>query len=331
MKKLKNKDLDLIIQYLVKYDIKINNDELDLIYPEIFVSDVKTGRRVGQTTGVCRGRYLLSQSGAVRGSPPPSMGCVQSKPRVKRKGLVSQQEDFVVNNNVQVRAKCLSSNSRVWSLSREYLYKKTFELRKDKTVSPLQSPAPAPPTDLTSPLGHKTPAPTPASRHSPPASRPRASIGREDLGELEDIERLGDVWSNRTKWEGFLSWLRSQSEGEDSEGQSLSLERLAIFLELYVDLDQQFRSQPHSEHCLNMVLEIADHREDFFGRERCLKCIDTAMRKTVLLNVKNVKEGKEFPSPAVFVIVYQRVVDRLQELLGSYQNSLLEKQKSDKK
>ena len=105
MKKLKNKDLDLIIQYLVKYDIKINNDELDLIYPEIFVSDVKTGRRVGQTTGVCRGRYLLSQSGAVRGSPPPSMGCVQSKPRVKRKGLVSQQEDLVVNNNVQVRAK----------------------------------------------------------------------------------------------------------------------------------------------------------------------------------------------------------------------------------
>ena len=210
------------------------------------------------------------------------------------------------------------------------MYKKTFVLRKDKTVSLLQSPAPTPPTDLTSPLGQKTPAPPPASRHSPPASRPRASIGREELGELEDIERLGDVWSNREKWEGFKRWLREQSEGEDSDGQSLSLERLAIFLELYVGLDQQFRSQPDSEHCLNMVLEIADHREDFFGRERCLKCIDTAMRKTVLLNVKKVKEGKESPSPAVFVIVYQRVVDRLHELLGSYQNYLLQKQALNK-
>ena len=173
-------------------------------------------------------------------------------------------------------------------------------------------------------------APPPTSRHSPPASRPRASLRREDLGELEDIERLGDVWSNSEKWEGFKVWLRGQSEGEDSEGKPLSLERLAIFLELYVGLDQQFRSQPDSEHCLNMVLEIANHQEDFFGRERCLKCLDTAMRKTVLLNVKNVKEGKESPSPAVFAIVYQRVVDRLLQLLGSYQNYLLQQQGQNK-
>jgi len=80
----------------------------------------------------------------------------------------------------------------------------------------------------------------------------------------------------------------------------------------------------------NMVLEIANHQEDFFGRERCLKCLDTAMRKTVLLNVKNVKEGKESPSPAVFAIVYQRVVDRLLQLLGSYQNYLLQQQGQNK-
>ena len=32
-----------------------------------------------------------------------TMGCVHSKPRAKRKGLMSQHEDFVVNNNLQVR------------------------------------------------------------------------------------------------------------------------------------------------------------------------------------------------------------------------------------
>ena len=181
--------------------------------------------------------------------------------------------------------------------------------------------------DVTSPLSDKPPAAPPPSRHSPPASRPRSLSDRADLGELEDVCSLGEVWTNRDKWEEFKSWLRDLSEGEDSEGRPLSLERYALFLELYVELDQQFRSQPPSPHCHNLVVEIADHPQDFLGRERCLKCVDTAMRKSVLLNIKNVREGKESPSPAVFVILYQRVVDRLSELLGNYQNYLLEKKK----
>ena len=140
---------------------------------------------------------------------------------------------------------------------------------------------------------------------------------------------LGEIWTNRDKWEAFKSWLRLKSEGvEDSQGRPLSLERLAIFLELYVSLDQQFRSQPDSENCHNLLVEIATHKEDFFGRERCLDCVDAVMRKSTLERIRNVKEGKEKPSPAVFAIVYQRVVDKLSELLGSYQNYLVKQEKS---
>ena len=194
------------------------------------------------------------------------------------------------------------------------------------------TPVPAPDVISPPPLTDK-PANT-SSRHSPPASRPPGVCRSGSPHHLEDVGSLGEIWTNRDKWEDFKSWLRLKSEGEtDSEGEPLSLERFAIFLEIYVSLDQQFRSQPDSEHCLNLVVEIETHREQFLGRERCLDCIDAVMRKTTLERIKNVKEGKEKPSPAVFAIVYQRVVDKLSELLGSYQNHLLQQQqpKQDKR
>ena len=194
-------------------------------------------------------------------------------------------------------------------------------------------------TTTTAAAPETTPAPalssgaqTTASRHSPPASRPLGVAGRSSPKPLEDVGNLGEIWTNTDKWEDFKSWLRLKSEGvTDSEGRPLSLERFAIFLELYVSLDQQFRSQPDSEHCHNLVVEIATHKEEFFGRERCLECLDAVMRKTTLERIKNVRERKEKPSPAIFAIVYQRVVDRLSELLGSYQNYLIEQKKSIKK
>ena len=177
-----------------------------------------------------------------------------------------------------------------------------------------------------------TPAQATASRHSPPASRPGGLAGRSSPHHLEDVGSLGEIWTNTDKWEDFKSWLRLQSEGvTDSDGQPLSLERFAIFLELYVSLDQQFRSQPDSEHCHNLVVEIATHKEDFFGRERCLDCLDAVMRKSTLERIKNVRERREKLSPAIFAIVYQRVVDKLSELLGIYQNYLIAQEKSIKK
>ena len=47
------------------------------------------------------------------------------------------------------------------------------------------------------------------------------------------------------------------------------------------------------------------------------------MRKEVLERIKNVKNGTDEPGPKVFTLLYPRVVDRLGELLGSYQNMLI--------
>ena len=74
---------------------------------------------------------------------------------------------------------------------------------------------------------------------------------------------------------------------------------------------------------MQMVEETADHREGFLDRERCLKCVDSGMRKEVLEWIKNVKHGKDEPGPKVFILIYTRVVDRLGEMLGSYQNMLI--------
>ena len=192
------------------------------------------------------------------------------------------------------------------------------------------TPVPAPDVISPPPLTDK-PANT-SSRHSPPASRPPGVCRSGSPHHLEDVGSLGEIWTNRDKWEEFKSWLREKSEGvTDSDGLPKSLERFATFLELYVSLDQQFRSHPDSEHCLNLVLEIENHNEDFFGRERCLDCIDAGMRKSTMERIRNVREGKEKPSPSVFAIVYQRVIDRLSDLLGSYQNHLLQQQKPNKR
>ena len=66
------------------------------------------------------------------------------------------------------------------------------------------------------------------------------------------------------------------------------------------------------------VLYIREHEEDFFGPERCLRCIDKAMRTEVLRNIKQVKEGKAKGGRLVYQPAYSPVLDKLNELLGSY-------------
>ena len=59
------------------------------------------------------------------------MGCVQSKPTAKRKGLMSQHEDVVANNNVQVGSYILSSLAMT-PCELSCLSKKNFELAEIK-------------------------------------------------------------------------------------------------------------------------------------------------------------------------------------------------------
>jgi len=96
-----------------------------------------------------------------------------------------------------------------------------------------------------------------------------------------------------------------------------------MFLEMYARLDMEYRRGAGRDKLVQMVKEIADHREGFLDRERCLKCVDSGMRKKVLERIKNVKNGGDEPGPKVFILLYPRVVDKLGEMLGNYQNMII--------
>ena len=95
--------------------------------------------------------------------------------------------------------------------------------------------------------------PPPPSRHSPPASRP-SSLDSNLHPELDNIESLDSIRNHGVQWKQFKSWLRDQNEGHDSDGESLSLERYAIFLELYSNLDHLEASKASSDQCKTHLL-----------------------------------------------------------------------------
>ena len=131
------------------------------------------------------------------------------------------------------------------------------------------------------------------------------------------------MWSLPQQWDKYKQYLATIREGEDSEGQPLTMVRYAMFLEMYARLDMEYRRGAGKDKLMQMMKEIADHREGFIDMVRCLKCVDSGMRKEVLERIKNVKHGNDKPGPKVITLLYPRVVDRLGEMLGSYQNMLI--------
>merc|ERR1711874_21381 len=204
-------------------------------------------------------------------------------------GLFTQQRDLVGNNN------------------------------KVCYHSPKKEPSPPPSCSRMPSSEHHNHAPP--SRHSPPASP-----SSQHIPLLEGLGSLEEVWSMGKQWDRFKQYLATTSEGEDSEGKPLSMERYAIFLELYALLDKEYREGGDKARLVEMVNEIAEHEEEFMGRERCLRCVDSGARREVLANIKSVKAGKAEAGPSVFILIYPKIVDKLGELLGNYQNMLLEQQ-----
>jgi len=130
------------------------------------------------------------------------------------------------------------------------------------------------------------------------------------------------------KWEKYKQYLATISEGEDSDGKPLTMARYATFLELYARLDYEYRRGTAVEELAKIVLEdIAGNKEGFFDRERCLRCVDSGMRREVLLRIEKVRRVREEAGPQVFILVYPRVVDKLGELLGTFQNILISQNK----
>jgi len=129
---------------------------------------------------------------------------------------------------------------------------------------------------------------------------------------------LAEVWSHPNKWRQFKEWLAEQSEGQDSQGRQLLLDRYATWLELYSILDSAVReSGTDDEEVSTLTREILEHKEEFLDRERCLQCWDGGMRTGALCRVREGKVGLQ-----VFLPLYPRIVDWLAEKLGSYQNYL---------
>ena len=60
------------------------------------------------------------------------------------------------------------------------------------------------------------------------------------------------------------------------------------------------------------------HEEGYFDVERCLRCIDTGIRSEILQNIKLLKNGQIEPGSWIYQPVYSKVLDKLNNLLGSY-------------
>jgi len=143
---------------------------------------------------------------------------------------------------------------------------------------------------------------------------------------------ISEVWREKDRWDKFVQYLTPMSEGDDSDGNPMSLSRYARFLELYVKLDQlEEKEGTTKEELKAFVMHIKEHEEDFLGDERCLKCIDRAMRKEVLKNIKQVEKGEMKGGKLVFQTIYSKVLDKLNELLGSYHQTHTLKQSSSTK
>ena len=166
------------------------------------------------------------------------------------------------------------------------------------------------------------PQPPSPSRHSPPSSR---SFHRLPHPQLEGLGGgLSEVWTLPAKWDQYKLYLAGlEAEGEDSNGQPLDLQRYATFLELFVELYREWREGAGQDRLRGLVRGVVEHQEGFLDRERCLSCVDQGLRRDVMEAVRRVEGEEEDPGPAVFLPIYPRIVDKLSELLGVYQNKLL--------
>jgi len=222
------------------------------------------------------------------------MGCVQSKCN-KRQGLFHQQEELLQKGNHES-----SNNNKTWT--------------SNSSTSEVSPPIPPPRSRHSPPVSRQSP---PLSRHSPPVSRPSHPSPHVAV-QLEGLGSLSEVWSEGEQWVKFVEWLRGQSEGEDSEGRQLSLDRYARWLELYSMLYRCEREEEGEDMVGAVTRDILEHREGFLDRERCLRCWDGGMRSEAMRKYKQGTIGVQ-----LFLPLYPRLVDWLAEKLGSYQNHVL--------
>ena len=131
---------------------------------------------------------------------------------------------------------------------------------------------------------------------------------------IKDLGSLCEVYENKDLWETFKEYLQGLTEGENSDGNKLTMERYCTWMELYIQLGRETNRQK--------TIDILDDMEQYIDRENCLKCVDSGLRRDIMANMRAVKEGRMEPDTEVCVIMFQRVLERLQELFGNFQNEM---------
>ena len=146
-------------------------------------------------------------------------------------------------------------------------------------------------------------------------------MNNEDL----KLGSISEIWKSGAEWTRYSQHLDTmEPEGIDSEGEPMKLSRYAHFLRLYVDLYHQEKAliekgDPQANQVLKKsVLDIKSDPEDFFGTERCLKCLNVGIRKQILENVKKVRRNEAQAGAWVYEPAYSPVLDKLNYLLGPY-------------
>ena len=140
---------------------------------------------------------------------------------------------------------------------------------------------------------------------------------------------ISEIWKYPNEWLAFCNFLDNMGhpsgsgEGLDSDNRPMKMSRYALFLKLYVDLHQLEQNNAQQSELKNLVLQIGEHEEDFFGLERCLRCLDAGQRKEILENVKKVRKNQAPAGAWVFASAYSPVLDKLNVLCGSYNEQRL--------
>ena len=91
----------------------------------------------------------------------------------------------------------------------------------------------------------------------------------------------------------------------------------------------EINEETNDDELKEVVLHIFQHDVEFFGAEWCLRCSEKAARTEILKNIKLVREGKMKGGKLVYQPAYSPVLDKLNELLGSYHEAHTLRQTSD--
>ena len=125
-----------------------------------------------------------------------------------------------------------------------------------------------------------------------------------------------EVWKGSCNWGQFRRLLGKWEEGKDDMGCALKLQRYVIFLEECSIIEQAIKGGLGETMVANQLNRLICHKEQFFGRVRCLKVLNGRTRRLVIEKIKQSDKGlgMECLAPTI-----ELVIEKVNELFRTYQ------------